>query len=81
MGTCHRDLLSVIKEEDLKKEYREKEEIILRQISHLDNFFDSYLNKLKNKEVFFETQQPIKIYNDTRIKKYIKLLQESKKSI
>jgi len=24
------------------------------------------------KEVFFEIQQPVKIYNDTRVRKYIK---------
>lgn len=71
-----RELLSVIKEEGLKKEYREKEDIILKQINLLGNFLDSYFNKLKHKEIFFEIQQPVKIYNDTRIKKYIKLLQK-----
>ncbi|OQX71480.1 hypothetical protein B6D52_01380 [Candidatus Parcubacteria bacterium 4484_255] len=73
-----KDLLSVIKEENLKKEYREKEDIILRQVNHLGNFLDFYFNKLKNKKIFFEIQQPVKIYNDNRIKKYIKLLQSSK---
>ncbi len=71
-----RELLSIIKEEGLKKEYREKKDIILKQINLLGNFLDSYFNKLKHKEIFFEIQQPVKIYNDTRIKKYIKLLQK-----
>lgn len=73
-----RELLLVIKEEGLKKEYREKEDIILKQIIRLGNFLDSYFNKLKHKEIFFEVQQPTKIYNDARIKKYIKLLQKLK---
>ncbi len=71
-----RELLSIIKEEGLKKEYREKKDIILKQMNLLGNFLDSYFNKLKHKEIFFEIQQPVKIYNDTRIKKYIKLLQK-----
>jgi hypothetical protein len=62
----------------LKKEYREKEDIISKQINHLGNFLDFYFNKLEHKEIFFEIQQPVKIYNNKRIKKYIKLLQKSK---
>ena len=73
-----KNLLLVIEEEDLKKEYREKEKIILGKINRLGNFLDSYINKLKDKEAFFEVQQPVKIYNDTRVKKYIKLLQKLK---
>jgi hypothetical protein len=69
-----RDLLLVIEENDLQKEYREKEKIILTQIDHVGNFLDSYFGKLARKEVFFEIQQPVKIYNDDRIKKYIKIL-------
>ncbi|MBU2472699.1 DUF4254 domain-containing protein [Patescibacteria group bacterium] len=73
-----RDLLLIIKEEDLRKEYRKKEDVILEQVNRLGNFLDSYFSKLRNKEVFFEVQQPVKIYNDNRIKRYIKLLQRSK---
>jgi hypothetical protein len=69
-----RDLLLVIKEEIVKKEYKEKEEIIIGQINRIGNFLDTYFIKLTNKEVFFEILQPVKIYNDDRIKKYIKIL-------
>jgi len=70
------DLLSVIKEKDIQREYKEKENIILKQIDRIGIFLDSYFIKLVRKEVFFEIQQHVKIYNDKRIKKYIKLLQE-----
>ena len=74
-----RDLLSVIKEEDLKKEYRDKENIILKQIDRISNFLNSYFKKLERKEAFFDVQQPVKIYNDERIKKYIKILKHGRK--
>jgi len=73
-----RDLLSVIIEEDLKKEYEEKENIILRHIDRIGNFLDSYFIRLARKEVFFEIQQPIKIYNDNRVRAYIKILKKKK---
>ncbi len=74
-------LLSVIKEEDLKKDYKEKENVVLKQISRIGNFLDLYFYRLKNKEIFFEVQQPVKIYNDSRVKKYIKLLQKPKNNL
>jgi hypothetical protein len=69
-----RGLLLVIKEKDLREEYKEKEEIILNQIDHIGNFLNSYFTKLAHKEVFFEIMQPVKIYNDDRIRKYIKII-------
>ncbi len=75
-----KDLLLVIREKDLKEEYRQKENIILRQIDRITNFLNLYFTRLKHKEVFFEVQQPMKIYNDKRIKKYIKILKQQKKS-
>jgi len=74
-----RDLLSVIKETNLIEEYKEKEDIILGQINRIGDFLNSYLDKLERKEAFFEIQQPVKIYNDKRIKKYIKILAHDKK--
>lgn len=73
-----RDLLLVIEEKDLQEEYREKEKIILTQIDHVGNFLESYFAKLARKEVFFEIQQPVKIYNDSRIRKYIKILKNKR---
>ena len=74
-----RDLLMLIKEKDLKEEYKEKERVILKQIKLLGNFIDDYFKKIKHKEVFFEVQQPVKIYNDTRTRKYLNVLQSKKK--
>jgi len=71
-----RRLLSVIKEVDLKKEYTNKEKIILKQIEHLGGSVDVYLGKLAEKKITFEPQQPVKIYDDKRVKKYIKLLRD-----
>jgi len=34
--------------------------IILRQVNRLSSFLNSYFNKLRNKEVFFEVQQPVR---------------------
>lgn len=72
-----RDLLSIIEETDLQEGYKEKESIILKQIDHTGNFLDSYFIRLAHKEVFFEIHQPVKIYNDDRIKKYIKILKNN----
>ena len=74
-----RNLLSVINEDDLKEEYKVKENIIFKQIEIIGNFLDSYFTKLTLKEAFFEIQQPVKIYNDDRIKKYIKILKKNEK--
>lgn len=69
-----RDLLSVIKERDLQEDYKEKESMIIKHIDHIGNFLDSYFTRLAHKEVFFEIQQPVKIYNDKRVREYIKIL-------
>ena len=71
-----RDLLSVVKENDLQNEYKEKENIILKQMDRIGNFLDYYFTRLVHKEIFFEIQQPVKIYNDNRIRKYIKILKK-----
>lgn len=76
-----RSLLSVIEEEDLKEEYKNKKKIISEQINHIGIFLDSYLKKLECREVFFGIQQPVKIYNDKRVKEYIKLLKQNKEKI
>lgn len=73
-----RELLSIIKESNLKKEYKKKETMALKQVKCLNYFLDSYFNKLKKREIFFEVQYPIKIYNDSRVKKYLKMLKGSK---
>ena len=72
-------LLLIIKEKTLKQDYLNKKKLILKQIMNLGNFLDSYFIKIKQGEVFFEIQQPVKIYNDSRIKRYVKLLQNPKK--
>lgn len=67
-------LISLIKEEDLRSEYVEKGEILSGQIKSIGHFFDMYIEKLINKDLFFEIQQPMKIYNDSRVKEYIKCI-------
>jgi len=76
-----RRLLSIIKEDDLKRDYKKKENTVLKQLNHVGNFLDFYLNRIRNKEISFEVQQPVKIYNDLRVKKYIKLLRNSKNNL
>jgi len=67
-------IISIIKEDDLKSEYLDNEKILSGQIKNIGNFLDMYIDKLVKKEVYFEIQQPVKIYNDTRVRKYIKYL-------
>mgnify|MGYP001576248665 CR=1 FL=1 len=65
-------IISVIEENDLRLEYLEKEKILKGQIESIGNFLDLYMERLLKKEIFFEIQQPVKIYNDARVRKYIK---------
>ena len=65
-------IISLIEEDSLRLEYLEKERILLSQIESLGNFLDLYIERLLRKEVFFEIQQPVKIYNDVRVRKYIR---------
>jgi hypothetical protein len=71
-------LTSFIEEADLKSEYLEKENILLSQIESIGNFLDLYIERLIKKEVFFEIQQAVKIYNDKRVKKYISAINADK---
>ncbi len=73
-----KELLSVIEGKELKSEYREKERVIFRQINRLGSFLDSYFDKLNDHKVYFEIHQPVKIYNDARVTKYIRLLRKLK---
>lgn len=73
-----RHLLLLIKEVDLKSDYIEKENIILKQIDRTGNFLDLFFMKIASKEVFFEIQQSVKLYNDNRIKKYIKIIKNKR---
>ena len=65
-------IIAVVEEDDLRLEYLEKEKILTGQIENIGNFFDLYIERLLKKDVFFEIQQPVKIYNDARVRKYIK---------
>lgn len=65
-------IIAVIEEDDLRLEYLEKERVLAGQIESIGNFLDLYTERLLKKEVFFEIQQSVKIYNDARVRKYIK---------
>ena len=65
-------IIAVIEEDDLRLEYLEKEKILTGQIESIGNFLDLYIERLLKKDVFFEIQQSVKIYNDARVRKYIK---------
>lgn len=64
-------IISIIQEDDLRIEYVGKSHILSHQIESMGNFFDRYMDRLIRKEVFFEIQQPVKIYNDLRVRKYL----------
>lgn len=65
-----RKLILLIEEDDLRSEYVAKEKVLDNQINNIGQFFDMYIERLVNKDVFFEIQQPVKIYNDERVRKY-----------
>ena len=65
-------IIAVIEEDDLRLEYLEKKKVLAGQIESVGNFLDLYTKRLLKKEVFFEIQQSVKIYNDARVRKYIK---------
>jgi hypothetical protein len=73
-----RRLIPLIEKADLKSEYLEKEKLLLSQIENIGNFLDLYIERLIKKEVFFEIQQAVKIYNDKRVKKYIDVINLNK---
>lgn len=73
-----RRLIPLIEKADLKSEYFEKEKLLLSQIENIGNFLDLYIERLIKKEVFFEIQQAVKIYNDKRVKKYIDVINLNK---
>lgn len=68
-----KELIELIEEDDLRADYRTKEQIIQNQINNIGNFIDRYVKNLKTKKVYYEIQEPVKIYNDERVRKYIKL--------
>jgi len=67
-----RKITPLIKEDNLKSEYIDKEKTLEGQIKSIGDFLDLYIDRLLKRDVFFEIQQPVKIYNDMRIRKYIK---------
>lgn len=67
-------IVDLIIDRGLKSEYFVKESIVDDQIKQLGSFLDIYFKKVKNKNAYFEIQKAVKIYNDDRIKTYIKNL-------
>lgn len=65
-------LINRIEEEDLKKEFEEKQQQLQLHINDLGLFLDLYLDKIRSGMAFFKIYKPLKIYNDQRIKKYIR---------
>ena len=59
----------------LIKLYEQKHQLISEQIEFLGKYFDKFISGLKDKKMFFKVFNPVKIYNDTRIRKYIDKLQ------
>lgn len=69
-----RKITVLIMDEKLKAEYLEKEKSVSDQIDKIGVFLNSYFSKIQKGKVFFKVQKSIKIYNDERVKTYIKNL-------
>jgi len=65
-------ILELIKEVELKNEYSSKLNLVNEQIKQIGSFLDKYLENIKNKKCYFRIQKAVKIYNDDRVKSYIK---------
>lgn len=65
-------ILKLIKEIELKNEYFSKLAVVDEQIKLIGNFLDRYLEKISNKKCYFRIQKAVKIYNDDRVRSYIK---------
>ncbi len=57
----------------LSDEYVEKVEYAKIYIDRLGRFFDRFMIRLKGRTAYFEIQRPLKIYNDLRVRRYIRL--------
>jgi len=61
---------------DLNDVYNQKLDVINRQIDFNGVFLDILINKIILGKVFFKIFNPVKIYNDNNIQKYINRLQQ-----
>ncbi len=64
-------LVSVIDDTLLNEIYRKKMSIIDDQLNYAGDYLDFLFSSLKNKSKFFKVFNPVKIYNDSRIMKYL----------
>lgn len=67
-------MINILDDLDLKIEYNEKIKIVDRQIKNLGDFLERYLKKVGGGRLFFKVFDPVKIYNDKRIRRYVELL-------
>ncbi len=67
-----RKITTLITDEYLKVEYLDKGNAVSNQIDEIGAFLDLYFLKIKKGDVFFKVQKSIKIYNDKRVRVYIK---------
>jgi len=71
-----RQLVVKIDEKNLQNEYLKKELLLNQNIAELGLFTDLYFDRIRKGEAFFKIYQPLKIYNEHRIKKYLKTINE-----
>ncbi len=69
-------ILVILEDKDLEREYLEKISIVQEQINLNGIFFDKFIHKVMNKEIYFKVQKAVKVYNDARVRSYIKSLKE-----
>lgn len=67
-------LLSLIDDGASFKIYKQKVEIISEQVNFNGHYLDFLIFSIKNKNKFFKIYNPVKIYNDPRIRKYIDMM-------
>jgi hypothetical protein len=61
-------LVPLISDPKTNQEYVYKSNIVGQQIEDLGSFLDFYFNGIRNAEVCFKIYDPLKIYNDERVK-------------
>jgi hypothetical protein len=70
-------LMAQLKDKTLIRNLGVSHKIVSRQVVQLSSFLDSYLGKLTKGELYFETNEPVKIYNDIQLRPFIDEMKSS----
>lgn len=72
-------ILNIITDDNnLLKTYQKKLLVVSKQINYLESYLKKFIENIKDNKVFFKTFEPVKIYNEPKIRDYINKLNDTK---